>query len=126
MWFEALLAVSALAGATSGFLGGLVGNQGGIRSAALLGFELPKESFVPTATAIGLFVDCARIPVYFVDRSSEILELWPLVGLAIAGVVAGTFLGRRVLGWIPEHRFRTIVAATVGLLGLVMLAVSMR
>ena len=51
--------VAWLAGALSGLLGGLVGNQGGIRSAALLGFDLPKHTFVATATAIGLFVDGA-------------------------------------------------------------------
>jgi uncharacterized protein len=53
------------AGAASGAFGGLVGNQGGIRSAALLGFGLPKESFVATATAIALAVDAVRMPVYF-------------------------------------------------------------
>jgi uncharacterized membrane protein YfcA len=42
-----------IAGAISGGLGGLVGNQGGIRSAALLGFELDKKAFIATATAIG-------------------------------------------------------------------------
>ena len=48
-----------IAGALSGVLGGLVGNQGGIRTASLLGFDVPKESFVATATAIALFVDGA-------------------------------------------------------------------
>ena len=46
-------------------LGGLVGNQGGLRSAALLGFRLDRDTFVATATAIGLFVDGARMPIYF-------------------------------------------------------------
>jgi uncharacterized protein len=41
--------VAWVAGALSGLLGGLVGNQGGIRSAALLGFDLSKEKFVGTA-----------------------------------------------------------------------------
>jgi uncharacterized protein len=36
--------VAWMAGAVSGLLGGLVGNQGGIRSAALLGFNLSKET----------------------------------------------------------------------------------
>lgn len=52
--------VAWLAGAVSGALGGLVGNQGGLRSAALLGFGLSKETFVATATAVGLVVDGAR------------------------------------------------------------------
>src|SRR5512132_396744 len=56
--------VAWIAGALSGFLGGLVGNQGGIRSAALLGFDVDKRAFVATATAIGIVVDTARMPVY--------------------------------------------------------------
>jgi uncharacterized protein len=43
--------VAWFAGSLSGFFGGLVGNQGGIRSAALLGFDIPKEALVATATA---------------------------------------------------------------------------
>jgi uncharacterized membrane protein YfcA len=57
-----------IAGQLSGFFGGLVGNQGGIRSAALLGFDIPKERFVATATAIALMVDGARMPVYIVTQ----------------------------------------------------------
>ena len=52
-----------IAGALSGMFGGLVGNQGGISSAALLGFNLPKEALVATATAIGLLVDVFSMPV---------------------------------------------------------------
>src|SRR5438045_818620 len=81
------------AGALSGALGGMVGNQGGIRTAALLGFDVPKESFVATATAIGLFVDGARMPVYLATEWRDIVRVWPLVRSATAGVVAGTVLG---------------------------------
>ena len=66
------------AGALSGALGGLVGNQGGIRSAAMLGFQVPQESFVATATAIALFVDGARLPVYLISEWTEISRIWPL------------------------------------------------
>src|SRR5205085_11283243 len=51
-----------VAGGVSGFLGGLIGNQGGIRAAALMGFDVPKEAFVATATAIALVVDGVRKP----------------------------------------------------------------
>ena len=51
-----------IAGALSGIFGGLVGDQGGIRSGAMLGMDVSKESFVATATA--LIVDGAPMPVY--------------------------------------------------------------
>ena len=104
------------AGALSGLLGGLVGNQGGIRSAALLGFEVPKESFVATATAIALFVDLARLPVYLATQGAEIAGLWRLLLVATVAVVLGTIAGARVLSRIPERGFRRVVA--VLLLGL--------
>ena len=55
--------IAWVAGALSGLFGGLVGNQGGIRSAAMLGIEVPRDAFVATATATALMVDIARIPV---------------------------------------------------------------
>jgi hypothetical protein len=38
----------------------------------MLGFELSKESFVATTTAIALVVDAARIPVYFITQHERI------------------------------------------------------
>jgi uncharacterized protein len=113
--------VAWLAGALSGLLGGLVGNQGGIRSAALLGFNLPKHTFVATATAIGLFVDGARMPVYAVTQGTEILSIWHWVALASAGVCLGTMLGSRTLARIPEVWFDRLLAAVLALLGVVMM-----
>ena len=109
-----------VAGALSGALGGMVGNQGGIRTAALLGFDVPKESFVATATAIGLFVDAARMPVYLASEWREILRIWPLVVTATAGVVIGTLLGTRMLGRIPQQAFRRVIAVLLVALGLYM------
>src|SRR5437016_5825275 len=61
-----------VAGFVSAALVGLVGYQVGIRSAAMLGFDLSKESFVATATAIALVVDGARMPVYFAAEHDRI------------------------------------------------------
>jgi uncharacterized membrane protein YfcA len=106
-----------LAGLASGALGGLVGNQGGVRSAAMLGFDVPKESFVATATAIGLFVDAARVPVYVASQGAEIASIRPFVVTATIGVVIGTAVGTRVLGVLPQLVFRRIVAVLLLLLG---------
>ena len=54
--------VAWIAGGVSGLFGGLVGNQGGISSAALLGFKLDRDQFVATATGIALMVDVAESP----------------------------------------------------------------
>jgi uncharacterized membrane protein YfcA len=114
--------VAWLAGAVSGLLGGLVGNQGGIRSAALLGFDLSKEKFVGTATAIALFVDGARLPVYLADQGGDMSRLWPSIAIGTLGVVGGTVLGSRVLTRVPEVGFRRALAVVLALLGSVMLA----
>jgi uncharacterized membrane protein YfcA len=114
-------AVAWVAGALSGLLGGLVGNQGGIRSAALLGFDLPKHSFIATATAIGLVVDGARMPVYLAMRADELAELRRWIALALVGVIAGTLLGNRALSRIPEQWFRRVLAVVLALLGLAMI-----
>jgi hypothetical protein len=115
-----------IAGQLSGFFGGLVGNQGGIRSAALLGFDVSKESFVATATAIALMVDGARMPVYIVTQHSGMSAAWREMVFAIVGVVAGTIWGGRLLRGIPEIAFRRIVAILILLLGIYMLVVGIR
>jgi hypothetical protein len=114
-------AVAWIAGALSGLLGGLVGNQGGIRSAALIGFNLPKEAFVATATAVALFVDGARLPVYLVTQGDQIAALWRPILVASAGVLAGTLIGSRLLTGIPEIWFRRILAVVLLLLGIAMI-----
>lgn len=114
-------AAAWIAGALSGVFGGLVGNQGGIRSAAMLGMRVSKESFVATATAIALIVDGARMPVYAVVQAKEVLAIWPLLLLAIIGVVVGTLAGERILRRIPDQIFRRVVSLIILCLGISML-----
>lgn len=113
--------LSWIAGLISGAFGGLVGNQGGIRSAALMGFNLSKTEFVATATGIGLLVDGARMPVYFYHRSADLIENWLPILVGTVGVLAGTWLGKLVLHKIPESVFKRVVCAIILLLGISML-----
>jgi uncharacterized protein len=110
-----------VAGAISGALGGLVGNQGGIRTAAMLGFDVPKQSFVATATAIALFVDGARLPVYLATQWREIVAIWPLILAATVSVVIGTVSGTRILGRVPQRIFRRVIAVLLMVLGVYMM-----
>jgi uncharacterized membrane protein YfcA len=119
MWFGGR--VGWAAGTISGLLGGLVGNQGGIRSAALIPFDLSRDAFVATATAIALIVDAARVPVYLGFQAHSIARIWHLVGVMALGVLVGTVTGKRVLSRIPEPVFRRAVGVVIFALGVALL-----
>ena len=52
--------------------------------------------------------------------------MWLLVVVATAGVIAGTALGTRILGDIPERTFRRVVALLLLALGVWMVAAGVR
>jgi hypothetical protein len=108
----------AMLGLCSGFFGGVAGNQGGLRAAALTAFGLFPAAFVATATATGLMVDAARAPVYLWGGARGLVPLWPVIATAVVGVLIGTLLGERLLLGLPVRRFGQIVGAAVGLLGI--------
>ena len=108
-------------GFLSGFFGGLVGNQGGIRSAALLGFHLSPRAIVATATASALLVDAARVPVYLVTQGPVILAERALGLVILVGVTIGTFLGVPILSRIPATQYRRILGALLCALGALLL-----
>lgn len=110
-----------VAGALGGWFGGLVGSQGPLRSTAMLALDIPKEAFVATATAIGLAVDGARLPVYIVNQGGAMLAAWPVIGTATAAVLAGTLAGERVLHRIPDLVFKRVVAGIIGAIGILLL-----
>jgi uncharacterized protein len=113
---------AAALGLASGFFGGIAGNQGGLRAAALLGFGLAPAAYVATSTAIALMVDAARTPVYVWRAGSTLADLSAPIAVATVGVVVGTLVGERILLGLTVERFRRLVSALVGLLGLWLLA----
>ena len=111
-------AVVGVVGFASGFFGGIAGNQGGLRAAALTAFRFSPLAFVATSTATGLLVDVARAPIYLYTAGAELRSLWIPIAVATAGVVVGTILGERILLGMPRDRFARLVAVAIGLLGL--------
>lgn len=110
-----------IAGAVSGFLGGLVGNQGSVRTAGLLAYRVSPTAFVATATTVALIVDGARMPVYLATQGKEVGSLWPILVVATAGVVIGTAIGIRILPRLRSETFRRSVAILLATLGIAML-----
>ena len=115
---------SSVVGLASGFFGGLVGEQGGIRL-VLLGFDIKKEAFIATATATGLIVDVVRMPVYFATQYSLIGQFAQIVVLASISVMAGTLAGNKILKRIPEESFKRIASFLILLLGILLLIESL-
>jgi len=113
--------LSWFSGALSGLFGGLVGNQGGIRSAALTGFNLGKDEFVATATGIALMVDFARIPVYLAVQGRELIPIWYLITIVTIGVIVGTLFGKRILQRLSQEAFTKTVGVVLFGIGLLIL-----
>lgn len=108
---------AVLGGGLSGFLAGLIGTGGAIRSAFLTAFGLEKERYVATAAAIALAVDLTRIPIYF---GSGFLpaQSYAYVPVLFAVALAGSFVGKRIVDAIPQDAFKKVVFVALGLVGL--------
>jgi uncharacterized membrane protein YfcA len=111
-------------GALSGMFGGLVGNQGGIRAAALLGFQLRPRQLVATATASALLVDVARVPIYFLSAGPVFAQTVPVWLALSGGVTLGTLVGVPLLGRISEPVYRRLVGGLLLVLGMSLLVAS--
>ncbi len=105
-------------GALSGFFGGVAGNQGGLRAAALSAFGLRPVAFVATSTIVGVMIDVARTPVYLHRFGEDLSGVWLVVAVAVVGVLGGTLAGERLLRRLSPIRFRVVVSFAIGLLGI--------
>jgi len=114
-----------IGGVSSGFFGGLVGNQGGLRSAALLGFGLAPRELVATATASAVIVDVARLPVYLYTAGPVLASHVPLIAATSTGVVAGTFVGVPILRRVPENTYRQVIGLLLVVLGAALIVMAM-
>lgn len=108
-------------GMLSGFLGGLSGNQGALRSAFLLKAGLSKEAFVATGSVSAVIVDVARLVVYGTGfmvgqlTQSQNLIAPILVGTGCAFI--GSFIGKRLLRKVTWRAVQFVVAAAMLLIG---------
>ncbi|MGH2811510.1 MAG: TSUP family transporter [Actinomycetota bacterium] len=110
-----------IGGLVAGLLGGVVGHQGGIRSAALLGAGVDRKAFVATSTAVAVIVDAVRTPVYLIQEGPRLVLLAFPISIAIVTVALGTILGLGILSRMPERLFRAVVSALILLLGIYVL-----
>ncbi len=114
--------IDFLGGLASGLLGGLVGNQGAIRSAYLLNYNISKETFIATGTMIACLVDASRIPVYLIYHHQLLLGKWKVLSVVTIVTFIGTIIGRRLLRRVSLKNFKKLVAVMVVILGILLVS----
>ena len=92
--------------------------SGGIRTAAMLGFEVDKRQFVATTTAVALLIDMARVPVYLALEAGADCAPVAHDRTRYSRRGRGTIFGEQLLARVPELRFRSVVGVLILLLGL--------
>ncbi len=106
-----------LGGTLSGFLAGLIGTGGAIRGITLAAFNLEKDAFIATSALIDMGVDLSRAGVYIASGyfQQEYIKLIPF--LIIISMI-GSYVGKRILQYIPEKAFQYIVLGLIFLTSL--------
>lgn len=103
------------AGGLAGFVAGIIGTAGAIRTAFLSTLNLKKENFLATAFASALLIEITRVSVYYGSGLLKFdLGLWLLVfGVA----AAGSLIGRRLVLKISGPVFYKIINLALALAG---------
>lgn len=97
-------------GALSGFLAGIFGMGGAVRSLFLSAFDLPKPIYIATGGAIALVIDTTRLTTYFLEGARlEAVILWGML-IFIPVSFLGAKIAQFVVDKIPQKYFRTVIA----------------
>jgi len=95
-----------LGGVISGFLGGLSGHQGALRTAFLIQSGLEKTIFIGTGICIALLVDISRLSIYSSKISATLLqENLSFIATAVMAAFAGAMIGKKAL---KKVTFKTV------------------
>jgi len=111
---------SVFGGSLSGFAAGLLGTGGAIRGLTMAAFNLEKSVFIATSAAIDMAIDLSRTVVYIWNgyvQEEHLIYLPFLVGIGFGG----TYLGKFLLGFIPQALFKTISLVLILLIGIITL-----
>lgn len=108
---------AVIGGTLSGFSAGLLGTGGAIRGLTMAAFNLEKSAFIATSAFIDFLIDFSRTFVYYSNGYIGKLELTYLPFLLVIGFI-GTYLGKKILFYIPQEVFRKLSLILILLIGL--------
>jgi hypothetical protein len=96
-----------IGGSLSGFSAGLLGTGGAIRGLTMAAFNLEKSVFIATSAFIDFMIDFSRTFVYYNNGYIHRHDLKYIPFLLVIGLL-GSFLGKKILTFIPQPVFRKI------------------
>lgn len=101
-----------------GFIAGIFGAGGAIRSAFLAAYNLPKEIYIFASGAIGILIDTTRVGAYILGgtRLDQSL-LWGMV-IFIPASFLGAFIAKKTVDRISQKYFRLVIAIFLALISL--------
>lgn len=109
-----------IGGSLSGFSAGLLGTGGAIRGLTMAAFNLEKSIFIATSALIDMAIDLSRAVVYWVNGYIHNHDLIYIPFLLLIGFL-GSWIGKKILLYIPQPVFRKISLFLILLIGLVSL-----
>lgn len=124
-WFQRLTFPKRyipLGGLLTGFMGGLSGQQGAIRSMFLLKSDFDAKQYIATGVLIAILIDVARIPTYILglsDVSADQLTRHNLALVSFGTVCAfvGAWLGAKYMKKTSIGVIRYVVAGLMVTIG---------
>lgn len=108
---------TVIGGALSGFLQGLIGIGGPLRGAFLISYDLDKFKYIATLAAIAVIIDLTRIPIYLSNNLLEPQYYIYIPILIVLGVI-GSYIGKKIVVFIPQDVFKKVVLVAIGLASL--------
>ena len=96
-----------IGGALSGFSAGLLGTGGAIRGLTMAAFNLEKSVFIATSAFIDFMIDFSRTVVYYNNGYIHNHDLKYVPFLFVIGLI-GTYIGKQILNYIPQSKFRRL------------------
>jgi uncharacterized membrane protein YfcA len=107
-------------GVVSGLVAGLLGTGGAIRGITLAAFNLKTEVFIATSAIIDLGIDASRSVVYYMNGYVDKQTIY-LVPILLVVSVVGTFIGKKILSYMSDKQFKSIVLIMVLITGAITL-----
>ncbi len=116
---KANISTSKIFSGSLGLVGGfatMIGNAAGpIFNLYLLSMRLPKAAYIGTGAWFYLFLNSFKIPFHIINWQTINWQTIQLNFIMLPILITGAYLGKKVVGYIPEKPYRYLVFTIISL-----------